>query len=649
MSNNITNKLNAMEYIDYGTFKIRMVNDDEYEIIFYDGRKLVVDEGIAVDLIRSKFFAEGISKEALGLMPTDPYSQKSWAKHYWNNFPNVDFDITLPYCSNFFNAGYSSGKDGNEAIMYFKSGQTVSRNELKTMSIRLAGYLQQIKTRPRIAIFVNNTVEEPVTLLATSLCGGVLHPVDITKTPEDMKKSIENFEPDIIIADEKMMPILDYVNAKEVPTIVANAKNELMRDDIIPFNKAIELGQAESLKPVENYHPNDPFLVITSSGTTGAPKPIVLSNRAVNLAILKVLFTDYPLNKDNVMLKVIPAHIGLGIITTLSTCLISGTKLAFVEGNGPADSVNLTLEFVRNFNKFRKEHNLSDNQQLLMFAAPMFYRAMLNEIDTFTDLSFISCMLAAGSKMSKEELDLMKLKFGEKGCCTDVGNGYGSNENAGAVTLCTAAHNLFGSAGFPVIGTDVLVLDDNGKPVIDSQGKIFVGSGSQFLEYLNMPSATDKTRTYFDKYGMLINMGDIGHMGPNGDLYVTGRDTRTITKYDCKISIDHIEEKLRQHLGIKECAIVALQNNSMDIVYAFVIPNMDFGYDDIVKDITNQPNWLTPLEMPDYVIEMSELPCLTSGKHDYQALTEIAKKMQVTNDNPPKRRALTREDKNPQE
>lgn len=583
--------------------------------IEHNGINLIGDDLIIRDLYLATFYDD--KNPRLGPPTGDLYADRPWTKYYLNMGPKVDFNV---YKSLYHNWCVSSFGRQNEVVLYFNDGKKYTNGDLKQMAVNTAAGLQTLVDKPRIAMLVNNSVEEPISLLATSICNGIIHPVDITKTPFDMKKSIDDFGPNIIVIDEMMMPLLPLINEKGSYVIVANSNKEFDNINVFSMNEIMERGKVNGLKKVNAFNPYDPFLVITSSGTTGRPKPIVHSSYSVNQAALKVLFTDYSLNRENVMIKAIPAHIGLGIITTLYTCLISGTRLAFVAGNGPEDSVRVCLDFVKKYPEFRKNNNLDDNAKLLMFAAPMFYRAMASQINSFDDLSYMGAMLAAGSKMTKKELDEINMILAKKGVNVPVCIGYGSNENAGAVTLNSNSYNENGSAGFPIIGTDVLVVDDNNNPIINKEGRVIVKGSSQFLYYLGMDEATAKTKININGETW-VEMNDIGIMNDKGFLYIVGRLSRVITKNDCKISIDTVEGKIINHPLINECGIVALENNSNDVSYAFVTTNDVCDYNVIVNEINSL---LSELERPDYVVVLDEMPYLTSGKIDFVKLKQAA-------------------------
>ena len=312
------------------------------------------------------------------------------------------------------------------------------------------------------------------------------------------------------------------------------------------YQDLIEKSNTCSCKPVE-YRKNSCAVLINSSGTTGAPKPIVLSDRAINAAVAKMAKTDYPLSRENLILKIIPSHIGLGLITTLYTGLIMGVPVVYLGGNSAQESIELFIGLLNGYGSFLEKHNLPSNTKLLLFSAPMYYRALYKEADHLQNLSFIGCMLAAGSAMSKEELELMDAAFAAKGCTVPVLNGYGQNEMAGAVTLNLIGKNRRGSAGIVVEGTQLKIVDistgvtkNNNTP-----GKILERSESLFLGYENMPERTRSSFVTDENGDRWFDTTDVGYIDDDGFLFITGRSSRIIIRYDQKVSLDKMESKIR--------------------------------------------------------------------------------------------------------
>ena len=379
------------------------------------------------------------------------------------------------------------------------------------------------------------------------------------------------------------------------------------------------------------YRKNSCAVLINSSGTTGAPKPIVLSDRAINAAVAKMAKTDYPLSRENLILKIIPSHIGLGLITTLYTGLIMGVPVVYLGGNSAQESIELFIGLLNGYGSFLEKHNLPSNTKLLLFSSPMFYRALYKEADHLQNLSFIGCMLAAGSAMSKEELELMDAAFAAKGCTVPVLNGYGQNEMAGAVTLNLIGKNRRGSAGIVVEGTQLKIVDistgvtkNNNTP-----GKILERSESLFLGYENMPERTRSSFVTDENGDKWFDTTDVGYIDDDGFLFITGRASRIIIRYDQKISLDKMESKIRISRYIKEVGVISQRNIPYDAAVAFAVLEDEYSSKDItpemiIDDVQSGHNYLTELEKIDKLIIVDSLPYLSSGKLDYRTLERRA-------------------------
>ena len=524
-------------------------------------------------------------------------------------------------------------KDNLDKIaLYTRYGEAITHRRLLNEIDKVAARLLLYKTESvsKIGILSLCSYEEAVFLLAANKIGAVTKYVDITKNVTEIGESIEESSIDILVMEDIFIPIEQYINPLALPVIVLG-KTEVERPNYCSYQELLQKSDVCMCQAME-YRDNTCAVIICSSGTTGKPKPIELSDQAINTAVMKHIASDLPMATTNIMLKVIPSFIGMGLISTLYTGLITGNPILYPEViSNTQDGISAVLKVITGFPSFVGENHMHPDTKLLIFASPMFYRGLYFALEHIEDLSFVGCMLAGGSAMSREEM--LDAAVAAKGCKVPILIGYGQNEMAGGVTMNEIGANKRGSAGKPMAYTSLKIVDmDTGEPLPNNTvGMIFERSDSIFLKYENMPKQT-KTSFVTDKHGDIwFDTKDIGYIDEDGFLFFAGRTSRVIIRLDVKASLDKIEDKIRMSKYIKEVGAIALNSVPYDTPYAFVVLKNEYTHESItpemiISDIQSSHNPLNDPEMVEELFIVKSLPYLSSGKIDYQTLRVEAEK-----------------------
>ena len=553
--------------------------------------------------------------------------EKPWV-NYYRDRPYKFMNVLDSLYQNYVDANIDN-QDG-VAIYDANYNRTIKHDELKQLTDAFSNGLQEygIGENSKIAIIINGTYEEPICLLGPNKNHSLIRYIDFTKNPVDIMHDIESFNPDALIMDEMFLPLEKFINTNKKLVIVLNSKEKHFDSNYVSFDDVLSLGASRQENNVSKLISSKPSVVINSSGTTGLSKPIVHSNKTINSVTQKLLFNDYPLQRGNFIFKSVPSHIGLGLITTMYSSLISGTGVIISQGISPEQSIEEAIKYLSGFKHFLKSNNFSEDSKLLEFFAPMFVRIIEQNHMAFEDLSYVGAMLAAGSKMSKEELERQTNLFKQKGLTVPICNGYGQNEFAGAVALNDNTSNVNGSAGYPVIGTEIKVIDMNTKKELKpyEEGRIIEKGDSKFIEYYNMPLETQDSKINYNGEEW-FDTKDLGFFDRNGHIFITGRVSRVLIRYDVKISMDKIENKIKDNSYVKNCAIVGLDYNNEEVPYAFVELNegVYLSIEELKDVIQNSSGKLNDLEMPVDFRIVESIPCLSNGKIDYNKLKEEAK------------------------
>ena len=175
--------------------------------------------------------------------------------------------------------------------------------------------------------------------------------------------------------------------------------------------------------------------------------------------------------------------------------------------------------------------------------------ALPAEVRDRYDLSGVEVVAASGSSLPGDlALEWMD-QFGD-----NLYNMYGSTEVAYAsIADPRDLREAPGSAGRPPYATVVKILDKDGSPVPDGEpGRIFVGNGMLFEGYTG--------GGHKEVVDGLMSSGDVGRIGPDGRLYVEGRDDEMIVSGGENVFPAEVEDCLSRHERVVEAAAIGIDD-----------------------------------------------------------------------------------------
>lgn len=473
---------------------------------------------------------------------------------------------------------------------------------------RLARVLQErgVRRGDRVAILAHNCVAYPWTYFACCKLGAIVVPVNTRYKRDEIRYAIDfaaarlalvgpEFLDDVrALRAEGALPQLD-----DVLLIDADASRaaELTRTgDVGALDPLLAAADTAEPKPLEPPDEHDAHVMLFTSGTTGAAKGALLSQRAYVLQA-GLTQTMNGLTDADVGLSMFPMfHMG-GWATPLGYWSIGGTVVIMRRADPRAMLAAVERERVA-----------------YLYAVPTVYNSMLALPDfTAFDLGSLRLLGGGTAYMPREQIERITRAFGV-GAMVVM---YGQTE-AGPVS-CLRARDLWrkpGSVGQPVNDVDVRVVDPSGNDVpSETAGEIVVRSEFNMLGYWRMPEATAAAFA-----GGWLHTGDLALWDADGFLYIVGRSKEMIKTGGENVFPAEIEQVLLAHPDVAECAVVGVPDADWgESVLAVVVSRagVSLTEGDVVEHVRTR---LAGYKKPRHVRFLAELPRTASTRQVQKAL-----------------------------
>ncbi len=279
-----------------------------------------------------------------------------------------------------------------------------------------------------------------------------------------------------------------------------------------------------------------------TSGTTGRPKGAMLTHRAVtsNLAQAGVALRGEP--GDRVLI-VAPLYHAAAAVTAF-VCVYWGGSLYIQEEFNPVEVVRA----------------LSEERIGRATLVPAMIQACLVMVPDVAARGYDTLRLIAYGASPIAEQTLRRASEVFK---CDFVQGYGMTETTAVLTYLLPAHHqralrekpeLLLSAGRPILGTEVCIVDENDRPVPNGTIGEIIARGPQLMRgYWNRPEDSAEALR-----GGWMHTGDAGTMDDEGYIYVQDRVKDMIVSGGENIYPRAVEEVLFQHPTIADAAVIGV-------------------------------------------------------------------------------------------
>ncbi|MCM0622628.1 non-ribosomal peptide synthetase [Nocardioides sp. BSK12Z-4] len=360
-----------------------------------------------------------------------------------------------------------------------------------------------------------------------------------------------------------------------------------------------------------------------TSGSTGAPKAVVVPHRAV-IRLMRAAdgFVRSDADDTEVWLRLAPLAFDASTFE-LFCCLFRGAELA-VYPDGPVSPKELA-DF------------LAARGVTVAWLTAGLFRTVADEApEAFASLT----QLVTGGDVVPA--DRVRAVLDRAAGSLAVTNGYGPTENTTFSTTFTArsASDWVGSfpIGEPIEGTEVKVLTEDGTDVpapgapstthgegsaTGEMGELLVGGVGLSLGYLGDPEQTAQRFVVID--GMrFYRTGDLVRWDEDGKaLQFCGRIDRQIKIRGHRVELEDVEATVRRQAEVRDCHVRVAPNATTAQLVAYVVAQDQAATDPtILRDSLREQ--LPAYMQPDQLVLVKQLPLNANGKIDESRLADLA-------------------------
>lgn len=561
-----------------------------------------------------------------------PSIDKPWLKYYPEEIIMKDSDEQGIY-------DYMRSRNTNHnliAINYFGNKMTFG-DLFKRIENTAKAFLEMgIKEGDIVTLLLANTPENVICMYALNRIGAIPNMVDLRQQDEKLVHSINSTNSKMVITTDLFLENLDKVADKlrTDKVVVASPFDsmpmplektiKLLKKQYKPQNletmkwKQFEKIGALSDKKIDHVSKGDePACIVHTSGTTGNPKGVVLTNKGFNAMVLEY---------EDVIVK---AKIGDKILCQVPPFLAYS---AIMDLHLPL-SLGVTLEMLPNYEPEKFADNIYKHKTAHAVAGPADWNSFLTSKKVpKRDYSFLVTMGSGSDKIDTRKRHEIDEILAKSGCQCRVFEGYGMTEVGSAAVTNLPYHIVDDSVGVPLSKMSIMIYDNDAECELPygEVGEVCISGDTMMKEYYDNPEETAHTIRLHPDGKYWVHSGDYGYMNSDGNLFLKGRLKRIIVLHEgFKVSPVDIEKVLMNTGLVESCCVVGandIESGYGAIPVANVVLNSDVIDDEekIINKLMEACNEaLSERYRPRRIAVRDSLPLTDVGKIDYRALESL--------------------------
>ncbi len=483
----------------------------------------------------------------------------------------------------------------DKPYVYFYD-EVVTYRQVNARANKVANFLKEngVGKGDVVSLLIMNSPEVYYVMFGIQKLGAIAGSINFMLKGPEIAYLLDDAKPKIVFVGSEFMEEFakGYAQARHKPEIVevetgtdhsVNLKRKNLSDILAQFP------DTEAFVPQKK---DDPFLLLYSSGTTGNPKGILLSNKG-QLSICRDMSSVGIFQEGDVMLLLLPMYHTNPICVWTFPIAFAGQSISIRKAFSPADFWPSILQY----------------GVTILMGVPAMYNYVFYSVDAgAVDKTKLKLRIAfcGAAPLSVELIKGFKQKFN-----VEIIEGYGLTEVTGLSTVNPPlGKRKAGSIGVAIPGQEIKIMDDdNNEKPLGEKGEICIRGDAVMLGYLNNAEATRET--IVDGW---LHTGDIAYEDEEGFFYIVDRKKDMINRGGENIYPREVEKAIETIPGVKEVAVIGIPDEALgERVKAFILlaePGA-LTEEDVIAILKDK---IAKYKIPEVVEFVADLPRNPTGK-----------------------------------
>lgn len=489
-----------------------------------------------------------------------------------------------------------------------------------------------IKKNDIVAVCMPNFTQAVCVFLAVNRLGAITTFLNPNSNEKENIKYLNEYETKLLINYNKNYEhnckIKNNTKLNNIITLSSKDLNKKNFSEVSnTFSSYNDFISYSDLKIVSNYnkHLNNTYnakaLILYTSGSTGLPKKVVLTNKNVLASGIYMKNTSHLKIKENEKSMItIPFCYPYGFVTSLLMSLLCGRNSILTP--------YLSQQSIEYY--LKKQPNY-------IFGCPAILEFILKMKNKDLNLSSITDFITGGDFLPENKYNDALQFFYKHNSNINICNGSGNAETAGANTITFGSKIKKGTVGKALVGSDVIIVNPDTLEEMryNEVGMLCVSGKHVFEGYYNDKKLTDEKFIYKNNK-RYFKTENYGYLDKEGYFTLIGRTSRFYINSNInKVYCENLQSIINKLPYVSECEVVPKpEDKKLYVSKAFIV--LKESYKDlqnikniIMNDLYNYNDssseyYLKEYEFPESIEVVDYIPLTNANKIDYKSLENKA-------------------------